>query len=86
MKIFNIVLITLVGLVFIGCGDPQPPKPTIVYKTKIVYKSLPCKVPEVKCDFSGKGFDPTVKLLECVILQKHVLDSLRENNTSEATR
>jgi len=75
MKIFSIVFF----LVFLlhGCASKPCPEPPVVtlYKEKVVYKETPCKVPDFTCDFSGEGYDPTVKLLECISLQKRIIET-----------
>ncbi len=73
-----IVLFSVVTL-FTGCGSKCPPTPEpivkIVYKTKEVKVEVPCKLPEIDCDFVGEGFVPTEKLLQCVVTQKRALET-----------
>lgn len=78
MKTFSIILI-MVSLLLTGCSTKQEPKTTIVYETKEILIPVPCKVPTINCDFSGEGFIPTQKLLDCVILQKRALEACSSN-------
>lgn len=73
MKIYNLLVIVLISLMFIGCGSKDP-KPTslgnIVIEKKV---AVACEVPKAECDFKGEMFEPTIKLLECVKLQKEII-------------
>lgn len=65
-----IVLITC-----IGCGQQDNLHPTSCKAQvveKIVVVGCPIKKPD--CEFSGEGFIPTKKLLECVKLQKLIIE------------
>lgn len=79
MKNLSSILISLViGYMFISCSYKEVKeefKPTAT-KTQVVEKVVPvaCKIPKLDCDFSGNNFAPTQKLLECVILQKKILN------------
>lgn len=79
MKNLNRLLILLViGFIFIACSSKvveEEIKPT-KSKIQIVEKVVPvsCKIPKLDCDFSGTNFEPTQKMLECVILQKKILE------------
>jgi len=89
MKIFKYLLLVSMTLIVIGCGDKNPnPEHDVVVVTKVkkIYIETGCKVPNIDCDFTGDGFEPTVKLLECVSLQKHVLDSLKEQSDKNTTK
>lgn len=68
-------------MLLVGCSTPPQKEcvqlePEIVYRE--TYKEIPvpvkCEVPEITCEFKGKGFVPTTKLLECVSLQKRALE------------
>ena len=81
MKTYNrIVLIMALGglLMLTGCSTPptKPVPPTIVteYKTVEVYVHKPCDAPMPNCDFKGDGFEPTVRLLECVVKLKRTVE------------
>ena len=79
MKLQLMILVLALGILT-GCTTTlTQPEPVIVYRTKVKEVKVPVYpvIPEVKCDFKGTGFEPTVKLLECVINQKRVLDALR---------
>lgn len=74
----KILVVLLVGLFLISCSCKQQEqetfKPTAT-KVKIVEKVVPvaCKIPKIECDFSGSNFVPTQKLLDCIIIQKKIL-------------
>lgn len=73
MRIFNICGLLLV-VMLTGCASTKVvTKDVIVYKYKNVYVPTPCDV-TVNCDFTGDGYEPTNKLLECVIDQKRALE------------
>ena len=86
-------ILLVLSLFLLGCNQ----QPDVEYKTQIVtktiYKTKIVKVPvyikphipEIHCDFNGTNFEPTIKLLQCVTLQKHILDTIRnqENNTTK---
>jgi len=91
MKIYSSVLIlSVIGLLLSGCGRcPEPEIVTIyepVYKTKIVKIPVKCDVPKPKCDFKGKGYEPAVKLLECVVTQKKFIDTCFKKNKNKETK
>ncbi len=76
MKILSSVLVILISmLLFTGCA--QKHEPIIITEVDVqekVVESGKCNIPEISCDFKGEGFEPTKRLLECVILQKKYLD------------
>lgn len=79
MKIFNFILFTLVSLwLLIGCAKeeikPESQKVNVIEKNVIVG----CPTQHVTCDFSGDNFVPTKKLLECVKLQKYVIEQCQK--------
>jgi len=90
MKIFKYVIIAVIAIGFSGCWWDKP-KPSCKCETKYVYKykikevKVPVKlhVPEVKCDFKGDGFEPTIKLLECIVKQKKVLEAISSGKYDE---
>jgi len=45
-----------------------------VIKIKEVKVPVKCKIPDVNCSFEGNDFEPTEKLLECVIQQKRAME------------
>lgn len=62
-----------------GCSTPDRVVATvdrIVYVPVDVYVPMPCDV-EVTCNFTGTGFEPTTRLLECVIEQKRAISYCR---------
>lgn len=75
MKILSSLILLVLMVLLTGCGSTK--EPLIITKIEIQEKLVEvnkCKVPELHCDFSGEGFEPTKRLLECVILQKKYLD------------
>lgn len=75
MKILSSILLLCSIVILSGCG--KEPEPTIITKIEVqekIVESNTCKIPEITCDFQGEGFEPTKRLLECVILQKRYLD------------
>jgi len=83
MRTFKYIVVIL-SIVLTGCATTQPVKPVvmtqIVYKTKIVKVPVICKHEPVKCDFTGTGYTPTIKLLECIVTQKRVIESCDHNS------
>lgn len=70
----GIAIISLIILLN-GCGEQTDPlKPTST-KVQIVERKVivACEIPKIECEFSGEGFIPTKKLLECVKIQKEAL-------------
>jgi len=66
--IFVIVLLA-------GCCEKQPiPEPVIITKYKEVNVPVKCVVPPVTCDFSGTKYEPTVRLLECIVKLKRSIE------------
>jgi hypothetical protein len=78
MKIFNLLSLILAVVIFTGCaGKQEECVPTRVVETQKVYIAVPCESPKVKCDFKGNGFEPTTKLLACIVEQKRALEVCR---------
>lgn len=77
MKIFNLLMLVGLGLFIIGCGGKttitKVPETVVKIETVKEYVVEKCTVPKDLCEFTGEGFVPTEKLLDCVILQKHFL-------------
>ena len=72
----HIYFMLALGYLLIGCGGsnvelgPSSCKAQIVEKVVVVG----CPIKDLDCDFSGDNFEPTKKLLECVKLQKELLE------------
>ena len=78
MKILSSCIILVVTLLFTGCGNqPEPVYVTKIEKVEVVVPTNKCEIPKVTCDFSGKNFEPTKKLLDCVALQKKYIHAGR---------
>jgi len=82
MMIYRVALLIFVSLLIAGCGHKTRP-PIIIEKIKpvYIYKTVPCKIPNVDCEFTGDGNLPTIKLLECIVKQKRAMESC--SNTTE---
>ena len=82
------ILATLLALFVTGCTwcEPKPLPPEVVTNTVYVKVPVKCNIPEINCDFTGKGFKPTEKLLECLVLQKRALElcnnKIKDSNTT----
>lgn len=76
MKIFSISLFFIILLNGCASTKVKEVKGETVVKIETVkeYVIEKCVVPDNLCEFSGEGFEPTEKLLNCVITQKHYLD------------
>lgn len=72
VRIANVLILSILLL---GCSKQEEVSKPASARVKVVEKSVvvTCEIPEIDCDFSGKGFEPTKKLLECVKLQKEAL-------------
>ena len=75
MKTFSLILI--ISLFITGCSNKEC-QPTIITNTETKYVDLPVKPdrPKINCDFEGEGNIPIKKLLECIILQKRVIEDI----------
>lgn len=83
MKISLLLILCLLTVVlFTGCGTTGNTQPRVVTEVKTVTVRVPIiyPVPEIKCEFKGKGVTPIAKLLDCIVLQKRVLNEIREYN------
>ena len=65
-----------------GCSARQPVETKVITRTETVEVKVPVKIdiPEIDCEFSGEGTVPMTKMLECIILQKKVIDEISERN------
>lgn len=81
--LIKITVLLLLGIVMVGCGQQPEPEPMIKIKTEYVYKTVPCVVPKINCEFSGEGYTPTKKLLACVIEQKKALELCSGQNKEQ---
>ena len=59
------------GLGLLSVSTTKRVKEKFVVKDRIAYN---------KCEFKGKGVTPIAKLLDCIVLQKRVLNEIREYN------
>ena len=81
-----VYFLLLAGWVLVGCSSSSTTVlgPTSC-KAQIIEKQViaGCPIQEIDCDFSGENFEPTRKLLECVKLQKVVLEQCAKVTTIE---
>ena len=77
-----LLLLSILFLLF-GCSARQPVETKVITRTETVEVKVPVKIdiPEIDCEFSGKGTVPMTKMLECIILQKKVIDEISERNS-----
>ena len=68
-KSLLIVLLTLTTTIFSGCAKE------LVYVDRPVPYAVPvkCTIPKITCDFQGKGAEPVIHLLECIVTQKKAM-------------
>jgi len=73
------VILVLVMTLLAGCASAPKPQVVdhVVYKVQKVYIPKPCDV-TVECDFTGDGYEPTMKLLRCVVKQKRALEYCKQ--------
>lgn len=80
-KGLNIVLFVILAFSTVfgitGCGpkQPEPYKPPVVV-VETVTKPVKPPRPDVKCEFTGDGITPSIKLTECLVLLKKALESV----------
>lgn len=69
---YNVISFWLIALFFLGCTKPIK----IINKDQIVKEKVmvKCSIPKIDCEFSGENFEPTKKLLACVIKQKKAIE------------
>lgn len=76
-----LLLLSILFLLF-GCSARQPVETKVITRIETVEVKVPVKIdiPEIDCEFSGEGTVPMTKMLECIILQKRVIDEISERN------
>lgn len=77
-----LLLLSILFLLF-GCSARQPVETKVITRIETVEVKVPVKIdiPEIDCEFSGEGTVPMTKMLECIILQKKVIDEISERNS-----
>lgn len=76
MKIYSLLLIGCLFL-FAGCTKQEcEPKIITNIETQTVYVPTKPKRPNIDCNFEGEGDEPIAKLLDCVVLQKKVIEEI----------
>lgn len=72
MKIFSLIFILLF---LVGCSTVEVRREQVLVDNPIeVGVPVPCKVDGLTCDFTGENYIPTYKLLQCVIVQKRIIE------------
>lgn len=72
MKIFSLIFILLF---LVGCSTVEVRREQVLVDNPIeVGVPVPCKVDGLTCDFAGENYIPTYKLLQCVIVQKRIIE------------
>ena len=76
-----LLLLSILFLLF-GCSARQSVETKVITRIETVEVKVPVKIdiPEIDCEFSGEGTVPMTKMLECIILQKKVIDEISERN------
>ena len=76
-----LLLLSILFLLF-GCSARQPVETKVITRTETVEVKVLVKIdiPEIDCEFSGEGTVPMTEMLECIILQKKVIDEISERN------
>lgn len=71
-----IVLVLCVAILFFnGCSTTKiVEKPITVVDTVETPKPVPCKVEGLYCSFDGTQYIPTMKLLQCLIIHKRIIE------------
>lgn len=83
MKTSILLVLCLICLLFFtGCGTTGTSQPKVITEVKTVTVKVPViyPVPDIKCEFKGRGMTTVAKLLDCIVLQKRVLNDIREFN------
>ena len=82
VNILRLLLLTSMVFILFGCSNKQVVETKIITRTETVEVKVPVKIdiPEIECEFSGEGTVPMTKMLECIILQKKVIDEITERN------
>lgn len=73
--IFVIIATMFIVLAFTACSIPQKKEVVTLTDTVEVKTAVKCEVPKLDCEFSGTGVKPGQKLLQCVILQKKIIEA-----------
>ena len=78
MKTFNLYLIMIFILAFSGCSTKEP---EVITKTVTQEVYVPVKPlrPRINCEFTGTGNEPITKLIDCIIIQKRVIENMTQD-------
>lgn len=88
MKTFNIVLTLVISFFLFGCMTKSQHEKIMQgeiarkiesERLNIIEKNIVvgCPIPEYKCEFRGNNYMPTRKLIECIALQKEIINNCR---------
>lgn len=82
MNTTRTLLLLSIIVFLVGCSTRHTVETKILTNTETVEVKVPVKldIPDVDCEFSGDGTVPMTKMLECIILQKKIIDELTERN------
>ena len=86
-NIIALVCMFVIAFMVSGCTK-QPNGPTVVRNVEVQLVQVPITVniPEIECEFTGEGLQPSIKLLDCLVKHKKVLDDIREYNIEAMER
>lgn len=78
MRTFNLYLIMIFILAFTGCSTKEP---EVITKTEVKEVYIPVKPlrPKINCEFTGTGNEPIAKMLDCIIIQKRVIENMTQD-------
>lgn len=81
------IILAIAAFLFIGCATTKS-NPTVVRNVEVQLVQVPITVniPEIECEFTGEGLQPSIKLLDCLVKHKKVLDDIREYNIEAMER
>lgn len=88
MKNFNILLTLVMSFLLFGCMtksqhekimDGEIARRIESERLSIIEKSIVvgCPIPDYRCEFIGENYNPIKKLIECIALQKQIIDNCR---------
>lgn len=69
-----------IAMILSGCVSTVNTPERLVVKQEVVETKVlvGCQLPKIECEFTGEGFTPTEKLLDCVQKQKKALELCQE--------
>ena len=78
MRTFKLCLIMIFIIAFTGCSNKEP---EVITRTEIQEVYIPVKPlrSKINCEFKGTGNEPIAKMLDCIIIQKRVIENLTQD-------